>query len=353
VNAVVNDTTGSIFGSKKITQTIVNSKESANLTFPMTRQPLVITISPAKVIKNQSPRKKKSRKKKIKDFTSKNQVSKNSLITTRKRKSDNSEPEKVSKIHMEAENLGKMFSQEIKRKCKEKSLNSVIKSVRSASYPGGIPVSAVRDSNPDLYKLLTTPLPLLDVLKSIPPSKIEEYLVRMKNKLNFDDCEAMKTAIDQFKSEDKENSKARKNDEPPEESLNGSNSSSIIPSNSVFKSTFLDNPNSSSSNQRLPISEESNSSSSNRISPVPQPVMADQSILNKSPPEPKMPPRKMSNRQVDEFLVDQIEEFIDTPELMEDPEKLSDWSQKLQRDVVWIEERIIDLLDMMQEDAES
>lgn len=50
------------------------------------------------------------------------------------------------------------------------------------------------------------------MLKSIPPSKIEEYLVRMKNKLNFDDCEAMKTAIDQFKSEDKENSKARKND---------------------------------------------------------------------------------------------------------------------------------------------
>ena len=86
VNAVVNDTTGSIFGSKNITQTIVNSKESANLTFPMTRQPLVITISPAKVNKNQSPRKKKSRKKKIKDFTSKNQVSKNSLITTRKRK---------------------------------------------------------------------------------------------------------------------------------------------------------------------------------------------------------------------------------------------------------------------------
>lgn len=34
----------------------------------------------------------------------------------------------------------------------------------------------------------------------------------MKNKLNFDDCEAMKTAIDQFESEDKENSKARKND---------------------------------------------------------------------------------------------------------------------------------------------
>ena len=64
----------------------------------------------------------------------------------------------MSKIHMEAENLGKMFSQEIKRKCKEKSLNSVIKSVRSASYPGGIPVSAVRDSNPDLYKLLSTPL---------------------------------------------------------------------------------------------------------------------------------------------------------------------------------------------------
>ena len=91
----------------------------------------------------------------------------------------------------------------------------------------------------------------------------------------------------------------------------------------MFKSTFVDNPNSSSSNQRLPISEESNSSSSNRISPVPQPVMADQSILNKSPPEPKMPPRKMSNRQVDEFLVDQIEEFIDTPELMEDPVSIS------------------------------
>ena len=34
----------------------------------------------------------------------------------------------------------------------------------------------------------------------------------MKNKLNFDDCEAMKRAIDQFESEDKENSKARKND---------------------------------------------------------------------------------------------------------------------------------------------
>ena len=50
------------------------------------------------------------------------------------------------------------------------------------------------------------------MLKSIPPSKIEEYLVRIKNKLNFDDCEAMKRAIDQFESEDKENSKARKND---------------------------------------------------------------------------------------------------------------------------------------------
>ena len=59
---------------------------------------------------------------------------------------------------MEAENLGEMFSQEIKRKCKEKSLNSVIKSVRSASYPGGIPVSAVRESNPDLFKVLSTPL---------------------------------------------------------------------------------------------------------------------------------------------------------------------------------------------------
>ena len=86
VNAVVNDPTGSIFGSKNITQTIVNSNETANLTFPMTRQPLVITISPAKVIKNQSPRKKTSRKKKIKDSTSENKVSKNSLVTTRKRK---------------------------------------------------------------------------------------------------------------------------------------------------------------------------------------------------------------------------------------------------------------------------
>ena len=86
VNAVVNDPTGSTFGSKNITQTIVNSNETANLTFPMTRQPLVITISPAKVIKNQSPRKKTSRKKKIKDSTSENKVSKNSSVNTRKRK---------------------------------------------------------------------------------------------------------------------------------------------------------------------------------------------------------------------------------------------------------------------------
>ena len=27
----------------------------------------------------------------------------------------------------------------------------------------------------------------------------------------------------------------------------------------------------------------------------------------------------MSKRQIDEYLVDRIEEFIDTPELMEDP----------------------------------
>lgn len=32
---------------------------------------------------------------------------------------------------------------------------------------------------------------------------------------------------------------------------------------------------------------------------------------------------------------------------------LSEWSKKLQREVSWIEDRIAELIDMMQEDAES
>ena len=174
------------------------------------------------------------------------------------------------------------YKADVLRKLKEKALN---KAIQSTKLPDRKPISgadvAQADGNEQIAAILSA---LGDdvkkVLQSVPPPRMKEVLVRLCNReTEFRDLPDIHAQLKAILSNNKENEQPSASVEPAsdhqmDDSFNGSNSSSIIPSNSLFTST---------SNECLPKHPDSSNSPRNSISPVPQPVMPDCSIVVQRP----------------------------------------------------------------------